>query len=322
MDLHICKDIKTIFITYPKCGSNTCNYALQKQFGDNFTKVKLNWTRTGVREFQKQVPKEYRVHAFVRDPVERWISGLVFLSQTSYNLFYSDISNVKENIANANDQWYMNYFNSIVQLNNWEGTLADAHMARWIYPLFLVQTLTSNMTLHDVYSMDTVMSNAYGTEPKTIEKMNTAEVGYGPGFLHSNNQEHIPTIKKRFERLLSKPLNDLWDPFQRSGDSPLNAIRGYLDLEKFLFRRINDINKDPMLFFEKSVDYVALYHSKDLKTYSDGRDYKAYNDDYYDVFFADKDDVPPESLGDMLKTNAHNFCSDHYHERQRSKFDR
>lgn len=318
MDLHICKDIKTIFITYPKCGSNTCHRALQKQFGDNFTLVKLGWQFDAVEKFQKEIPKGYRVHAFVRDPVERWISGLVFLSQTSYNLFYSDISNVKENIANANDQWYMNYFDAIVQLNNWEGSLADMHMARWIYPLFLVQTLTPNMTLHDVYSMDTVISNAYGTEPKILEKMNTAEVGYGPGFLHSNNQEHIPTIKKRFESLLTKPLNDLWAPNVRNGESPLNAVRGYLDLEKFLYRRIDDINKDPMLFFEKSVDYIALYHSKDLKNYADGKNYQTYNDNYFELFFADKDNVPSDPLSDMLKTNAHNFCSNRYHERQRS----
>lgn len=323
MNLHICKDIKTIFITYPKCGSNTCNNALREQFGDNFTEVHLAWNWTGVREFQKQVPKEYRVHAFVRDPVERWISGLVFLSQTHYNLFYSDISNVKENIANANDQWYMNYFNSIVQLNNYQGTLSDSHMARWIYPLFLLQTLTSNMTLHDVYSMDTVISNAYGTELKTIKKANTAEEGYGSGFPHSDNQEHIPTIRKRFESLLTKPLNDIWNPNELPySDSPLNAIRRYLELEKFLFRRINDINKDPMLFFEESVDYIAFCHFKDLKDYSDGRDYKVYNDDYYDVFFADIDNVPSEPLGDMLKTNTHLLCSERYQERQSSKFDR
>ena len=306
MDLHICKDIKTVFITYPKCGSNSCHYALTHEFGNNFTKIVAQSTSDVVDEFHNIVPEGYDVHAFIRDPVERWISGFVFLLQTSYNLFYSDISNVKENIAEADDQWYMNYFNSIITLNNYDCTLNDSHMARWIYPLFLLQTVTPKMVLHDVYNMDKVLSKAYQTEDKELEKLNSAEAGYSPGFAHSDNQEHIPTIKKRFENLLTGKLEASWQPGVRKDDSAINAVRAYLDVEKSLYRRKNDINKNPELFLENKFEYIAEWNRSELKQYDNP------SIDQYAVFTKDVTNKIVNSrtskMRDILISNAWRFA--------------
>lgn len=243
MNVIVCKELETALITYPKCGSNTLQKALavntyrNKFFDHTWTEHVLNGDKDTIKKFKRLVPEHYRVIAFVRDPVDRWISGFVFMCQTKFNLFFSDISNVKKELANAGDQSYQKFLDTLMTINGHQATLCDVHMTRFLYPLLIIQTMYKNMRMVDVSSMSSVICDIHGAPYTDFGKLNSADQGYSPGFENTDNQAYIPEIRKRFHDLF---FDDIWKNWQLNEDSSVNSIRLYLHFEKIIYKAMCD----------------------------------------------------------------------------------
>ena len=276
MDVAICHELETVFISYPKSGSCSLKKALNIDKFSAQTPVSYDWNwnvlHVGQPDFLTKfcnlVPTNYKTYAFCRDPVDRWISTFVFVLQTNYDLFYSSISNTVGNeIANASDLFYMKLMETLVRINNFHATLSDQHMARYLLPLCFINSIYPNMEMVDLNKMDDVIKTVNNVDPDyTFPKLNTAEEGYGPGFENSHNQSHVPQIRKRYSQLLTPMLNLVWVPGTGTASEEIQAVQRYLHLEKTIYKNmvverqdacdvINNIFSQELAFLEHGLGY-------------------------------------------------------------------
>ena len=242
MNVIVSDELKTALVTYPKCGSNTLQYALGiSTYNKNF--FNITWKEhilltqpTLIADFKKVVPLDYRVIFFTREPVDRWISGFVFLCQTNLNLFHSDLADFKKQFANASDDAYFKFFDSMMKVNDNQATLCDMHMTRYLYPLLIIRTLYDNSEMVDVSNISRVLSEVHDTPYVDFGKMNSADKGYSIGFENSDNQDYLPEIKNRFHNLLYPRLSKPWDVEHVLRGDTVNAVRRYLHLESLVYR--------------------------------------------------------------------------------------
>lgn len=258
--------LKTAFISYPKSGSNTLKEYLCPHFDHNrvfeyewrdwsATNGQLNDPNTLFSDTLKRIPQDYTVYAFCREPVDRWLSAFVFVLQTNFNLFYSDISNVKKNIANAPDKFYKKFFSSILKLNNYEATLGDMHFGRQLYPLLLLKTQYKNMHLVDVNEMNKIVCEVNESEYIHKDKANALDTAYAPGFENTQGLEEnidwLKIINSRFRELFQAELSKPWFQDQKNTDD-VNMVRKYLHMEKLIYNRfVERKEQDAMDFIER-----------------------------------------------------------------------
>ena len=89
LDIHVSHELETALITYPKSGSSSLRTIFKKEEQD-YIKTEWQYRQAQVPNFIKQVkelvPLHYNIKAFVRDPVDRWVSSFAFIAHTEYNL--------------------------------------------------------------------------------------------------------------------------------------------------------------------------------------------------------------------------------------------
>jgi len=269
MNIFTSDHLKTAFISYPKSGSNTLREYLNPHFDNNrvfeydwrdWTKIKGQLTdpNTMFSETLNRIPQDYTVYAFCREPVDRWLSAFVFVLQTNLNLFYSDISNVKKDIANAPDEFYTKFFSSIMKLNNHEATLGDMHFSRQLYPLLLLKTQYKNMHLVDVNEMNKIVCEVNQSEYIHKDKANALDTAYAPGFENTQDLEEniipLKIINSRFRKLFQAQLSKPWYPEHKITDDAVYSVRQYLHMEKLIYNRFverKELLSDAMDFIER-----------------------------------------------------------------------
>lgn len=266
MNIFTCDHLKTAFISYPKSGSNTLQEYLSPHFDHNrvfeydwrdWTKIKGQLTdpNSMFSETLNRIPQDYTVYAFCREPVDRWLSAFVFVLQTNLNLFYSDISNVKKDIANAPDEFYTKFFSSIMKLNNHEATLGDMHFSRQLYPLLLLKTQYKNMHLVDVNEMNKIVCEVNHSEYIHKDKANALDTAYAPGFENTQDLEEnidwLKIINSRFRKLFQAQLSKPWYAEHKNPDA-VYSVRQYLHMEKLIYNRfVEREEQDAMDFIER-----------------------------------------------------------------------
>lgn len=315
MDVAISHKFKTALITYPKSGSCSLKVALNIETARSPVKHKWDWHtvepgKNCLNTLNNILPRDYKIYAFCREPVERWISTFVFLLQTNYNLFYSDISTVGENIANANDQFYANFFKTIMKLNNQHATLSDMHMARYLYPLALVNTMYDNMKMVELSRFNEIVSQVNQMDYYDFPKENSAETGYSIGFEHSGSAS-VSAIKKNFSRILTPVLSPEWK-WTNNKDLyvvAVNSVQKYLHLEKTVYKSLVCGDKDPTQMINEI--FTEHQHIKflenglnDVYYQSSLNSYKNITQSYVDEGFTHND------VFDIMQTNVWRFRED------------
>ena len=285
MDIAVCTQLKTALLTYPKSGSCSLKASVNADKGRKQTPIEHQWDwhvlhegeQRFVQKFTDIVPYDYEIYAFCREPVDRWVSTFVFLSQTKYNLFYSDISNVGSNIAEADNAFYLKFFNTLIHINNYHSTLNDMHTVRTLFPLLVLNTMYPAMHMVDLSEMNSVLCKVNNID-YDFPKENTASAGYSVGFENTANQEHIPIIRTRFHQLLTPELSKNWRYEAAHEVTATNAVRAFLHLEKYVYQKmvveksqdaaheLNEILRGQELYFRKALKND--YHTSNLDSYS------------------------------------------------------
>jgi hypothetical protein len=269
MHLYVNDFLKVAIISYPKSGSTSLQVHLLgvTNRSDDEKITKYSFDTAGARhwrtiEYRPQgvvqysfletltnaVPKDYSIYTFVRDPVERYISGFVFVCHASYNLFFSDISDIQEKLGEQSDDYLLKYMEDIMRLASLNPTLNDDHMSRNIYPLLIIKTMYPNMKMVKLDDMNKTLCNIHNVPYVELEKRNAVEAGYDIGHRGSENQTGMKKLVERYKTLMTHRLQRPWDVnLQDHSSNWINIIKGYLYLERKIFDKIaSDPNFDAM----------------------------------------------------------------------------
>ena len=209
------------FLSYPKAGSCSIADILTRCNDldpDEITQA--DWNESGISEDRLLSAittrwKDFTVYAVCREPIERWISSLVFLCQTEWDLFHSDISDLGHNIADKADTTWVHHFTRVlVTLNMDHAHFCNSHMSRMLWPFLIVSTQHKNFNMIPLADLDATVAQVHGLSSYTSVHRNTAEEGYSSGFEHSGEKFVWRTIVTRPDaytdkkNLVSKILTD------------------------------------------------------------------------------------------------------------------
>ena len=282
LNIHTCQELETAFITYPKSGSSSLDH-LFGEYGIAEHNIPHTWERhklpvsTDFLQTVKDIiPLHYNITAFVRDPVNRWVSTFVFIAQTRYNLFFADISDVQKNVSEATEEWLVDWVDKIIFLDRFDCTLNDPHFCRMLYPLLLLNIIYPNMQIKKLGYMSNVIGKIYNVQDKPLSVKNSAKDGYSVGFSYHNNQKYIYPLQQKLHDVLDGKLRVPWNSkLEYEGQTSLNAIRGYLHLENHIYHNLQEQPAELLEFiFRNEQNFLNNlmgkdYRSKQLSHYTD-----------------------------------------------------
>jgi len=238
------KRLQVGFLSYPKAGSCSIADILTRcnELDDPDEITQADWNESGISEDRLLSAittrwKDFTVYAVCREPIERWISSLVFLCQTEWDLFHSDISDLGHNIADKADTTWVHHFTRVlVTLNMDHAHFCNSHMSRMLWPFLIVSTQHKNFNMIPLADLDATVAQVHGLSSYTSVHRNTAEEGYSSGFDHSGDTTHALAIKKIFIDALTPRLKQNYDFDLQRHDDNLDEINRYLEIEKFVWR--------------------------------------------------------------------------------------
>lgn len=186
--------------------------------------------------------KDYTIYAFCREPVDRWSSTLLFLMQTKWDLFYSEISDTGQQIANNIDADYLiKLVSTLISINNNSCHFNDVHMRRPLFTLLQIKALYGdNVHLMQLDQMEKVVCDIHGVEAQTFQKANGAITGYELGHGYTSNQTHIPTLSSKWQSIVPHAIRN---------EEALKPVKNYLSVDNEIYKRVvlDDENANDVL---------------------------------------------------------------------------
>ena len=306
LNIHTCQELETAFITYPKSGSSSLDY-LFGEHGIAHHSIPHAWERHKISDctnllqaVQNIIPSDYNITAFVRDPINRWVSTFVFIAQTRYNLFFADISDVQKNVSEATEEWLLDWVDKIIFLDRYNCTLNDPHFCRMLYPLLLINAIYPNMQIQKLGLMSDTIGQIYDLQDRPLSVRNSAKGGYSEGFSYHENQKYIYPLQQKLHDILDGKLRVPWSKkLEQQGQTSLNAIRGYLHLENHIYHNLHEQpTKLLELIIRNEQHFIGNmmgkdYGSKQLSHYVDT------TREFFDIYDFENE----RSLYDLLTTN-------------------
>jgi len=304
LNIHTCKELETALITYPKSGSSSMDNLFgeysEHDFPHTWQRHKISDSNVFLQSVKNIIPLHYNVTAFVRDPVNRWVSTFVFIAQVRYNLFFADISDVQKNVSEASEEWLLDWVDKIIFLDRFHCTLNDAHFCRMLYPLLLLKNIYPNMQMNKLGHMGNEIGKIYNLQNRPVSVKNSAKDGYEIGFDYSENQKYIYPLQQKLHDVLDGKLRVPWNSkLENIGQTPINAIRGYLHFENHIYHNLQEHPTELLEgMFRNEQNFVnnlmgKNYGSKQLSHYVDT------TIEFLDTHHFENQ----QSLKDMLTTN-------------------
>ena len=229
---------KILMLTYPKGASTSLRTILLpstghntdvNQFGERWI-LEEGLRHTEVFDALKKY-SDYTMYAFCREPVDRWSSTLLFLMQTKWDLFYSEISDTGQQIAdNINANYLITLVSNMVAINNNSGHFGNVHMWRPLFTLLQIKILYGdNMHLMQLDQMENIICDIHDVERQPFKRSNEAMAGYNDGHGYTSNQTHIPTLSTKWQSIV---------PYAIRNEESLEPVRNYLAVDNEIYRRV------------------------------------------------------------------------------------
>lgn len=231
---------RILILTYPKGASTSLRTILLPQWEQRLD-TELNqfgerWILDeSVRHDQVfdilEKYKGYTMYAFCREPVDRWSSTLLFLMQTKWDLFYSEISDTGQRITDSiNADYLVKLVSTMVLINNKACHFDDVHMWRPLFTLLLIKVLHGDKVhLMQLDQMEKLVCDIHDVKRQTFYKNNEAISGYEKGHGYTSNQTHIPTLSTKWKSIV---------PYAIRNDEVLSPVRNYLSIDNEIYERV------------------------------------------------------------------------------------
>ena len=238
LDVLVNDNLKTICLTYPKGASSSIRTILMPQF----KKRELGVNEFGEKwilnesvsdgEIHKHLANypDYKIYAFCREPVERWATGLLFMMHTHWDLFYSDVSNVGQEIAdNASDEYIRQLVLTMISINNNRCDFNDVHMHRPLFTLLQIKLLHSDVHLIPLSLMENILCDIHKVPRQKFERVNTSDDGYERGHGHHDNSKFIKKLHNRWRQIIVNAVH---------GHPDFVPVSNYLSIENKVYNQL------------------------------------------------------------------------------------
>ena len=212
LDILVNDNLKTICLTYPKGASSSIRTILMPQFkkrelgvnefGEKWILNESGYPDSEIHKHLANYP-DYKIYAFCREPVDRWATGLLFMMHTHWDLFYSDISNAGQEIAdNASDEYIRQLVLTMISINNNRCDFNDVHMHRPLFTLLQIKLLHSDVHLIPLSLMENILCDIHSVPRQKFERVNTSDDGYERGHGHHDNSAFIAKLHTRWRQII------------------------------------------------------------------------------------------------------------------------
>jgi len=238
LDVLVNHKLKTICLTYPKGASTSLRSVLLPRFDNqNNTLNEFNqeWTlhssiNNGAIHTHLANYEDYTIYAFCREPVDRWATGLLFMMHTHWDLFYSDISNAGQEIAdNASDEYIRQLVLTMISINNNRCDFNDVHMHRPLFTLLQIKLLHSDVHLIPLSLMENILCDIHSVPRQKFERVNTSDDGYERGHGHHDNSAFIAKLHTRWRQIIVNAVHGHPDFF---------PVSNYLSIENKVYNQL------------------------------------------------------------------------------------
>ena len=231
---------KILMLTYPKGASTSLRRILlpaphEKSITD-LNQFGEKWILDASLRTDQLFPilekhKDYTIYAFCREPIDRWSSTLLFLMQTKWDLFYSEISNTGQEITDNIDADYLiKLVSTLISINNNSCNFDNVHMWRPLFTLLQIKALYGdNVHLMQLDQMEKVVCDIHGVERQTFQKANSATTGYELGHGFTSNQAHIPTLSSKWKSIVPHAIRN---------EEALKTVKNYLSVDNEIYKRV------------------------------------------------------------------------------------
>ena len=217
LDVLVNNKLKTICLTYPKGASSSVRTILMPRFDNRLlgtNEFGEKWILTEsvsdgeIHQHLANYP-DYKIYAFCREPVDRWATGLLFMMHTKWDLFYSDVSNAGQEIAdNASDEYIRQLVSSMVSINNQQCDFNDVHMYRPLFTLLQIKLAHSDVHLIPLSLMEDILCDIHTVPRQTFHRSNTSDDGYERGHYdhHHDNSKFITKLHTKWKQVISDAI--------------------------------------------------------------------------------------------------------------------
>ena len=269
--------LKTICLTYPKGASTSIRTILMPRFEDSELGINVNefgekWIlddQIPDSEVHSHLAKypDYKIYAFCREPVERWVTGLLFIMHTHWDLFYSDVSNAGQQISdNASNEYIKQLVLTMVSINNQRCDFNDVHMHRALFTLLQIKLIRGDFAhLMPLSSIDGVLCDIHNAPRQTFAKENTSVDGYERGHGHHDNSKFIPKLHSRWKEVIINAVREQED---------FSAVDDYLSIENKVYKQQVQSGQDAGDIFNQILDGTSCSRATglfcdDMTSYAD-----------------------------------------------------
>jgi hypothetical protein len=151
--------------------------------------------------------------------------------QTKWDLFYSEISDVGQQITdNIHDDYLVKLVSTLVAINNNTCHFENVHMWRPLFTLLLVKILHGdNVHLMHLDQMENVVCDIHDVKRQTFSRANEATSGYFEGHGYTSNQTHIPTLSTKWKSIVPSAIRN---------EEVLAPVRNYLSIDCQIYERV------------------------------------------------------------------------------------
>ena len=240
IDVLINNKHKILMLTYPKGASTSLRRILlpapHESSVTNLNQFGEEWLLDASLLPNQLFPtlekcKDYTIYAFCREPVDRWSTTLLFLMQTKWDLFYSEISDAGQQIAdNINADYLIKLVSTLISINNNSCCFNDAHMQLPLFTLLQIKALYGdNVHLMQLDQIENVVCDIHGVERQTFQKANSATAGYELGHGYTSNQTHIPTLSSKWQSIVPHAIRN---------EGALKPVKNYLSVDNEIYKRV------------------------------------------------------------------------------------
>jgi len=239
LDVLVNDNLKTICLTYPKGASSSIRTILMppsphdhslsvNKFGEKW--ILDETIDNSVIHKHLARYSDYKIYAFCREPVERWATGLLFIMHTKWDLFYSDVSNAGQEIAdNASNEYIKQLVSSMISINNYRCDFNDIHMHRELFTLLQIKLIHSDRVhLMPLSSMEGVLCDIHNAPRQEFIQINTSADGYSRGHGHYDNSLFISKLHDRWKQVIVNAVREQED---------FSAVSNYLSIENKIYQQ-------------------------------------------------------------------------------------
>lgn len=264
LDVLVNDKLKTICLTYPKGASSSIRTILKPGNGETpFNNALGNeWIldetilQTVIHKHLAKYP-DYKIYAFCREPVERWATGLLFIMHTKWDLFYSDVSNAGQDIAdNASNEYIKQLVSSMISINNYRCDFNDIHLWRPLFTLLQIKLIHGDRVhLMPLSAMERVLCDIHDSPRQEFIQINTSADGYSRGHGHHDNSSFIANLHNRWKQVIVNAVVK---------DKDFVAVSNYLSIENKIYQEQVLSGQDAESIFFKILDDPECLVATDL----------------------------------------------------------